>query len=48
VENLAPPGVDLQTIQPIGSRYTDYATKPNNERYVTPQKREEIYTVTET
>jgi len=27
-ENLAPPGIDPQTVQPIGSRYTDYATRP--------------------
>jgi hypothetical protein len=25
-ENLAPPGFDPQTVQPVGSRYTDYAT----------------------
>ena len=24
VENLAPPGFDLRTVQPIRSRYTDY------------------------
>jgi len=28
-ENLAPPpGFDLRTIQPVASRYTDYATRP--------------------
>ena len=27
-ENLAPPGFDPRTIQPVGSRYTDYATRP--------------------
>jgi len=27
-ENLAPPGFDPRTVQPIGSRYTDYATRP--------------------
>ena len=27
-ENLAPPEVDPRTIQPVGSRYTDYATRP--------------------
>jgi len=27
-ENLTPPGFDPQTILPIGSRYTDYATRP--------------------
>jgi len=27
-ENLAPPGFDPWTVQPIGSRYTDYATQP--------------------
>jgi hypothetical protein len=23
-----PPGFDLRTVQPVGSRYTDYATRP--------------------
>jgi hypothetical protein len=27
-ENLAPPGFNPQTVQPISSRYTDYATQP--------------------
>jgi len=27
-ENLAPPGFDPRTVQPIASRYTDYATRP--------------------
>ena len=27
-ENLAPPGFDPRTAQPVGSRYTDYATRP--------------------
>jgi hypothetical protein len=27
-ENLAPPGFDTRTVQPIASRYTDYATRP--------------------
>jgi len=27
-ENLAPPGLDPRTVQPVGSRYTDYATRP--------------------
>ena len=28
-ENLAPPpGFDPRSIQPVGSRYTDYATRP--------------------
>jgi len=27
-ENLAPPGFDPRTVQPIGSQYTDYATRP--------------------
>ena len=30
VENLAPPGFDPRTVQPVGSRYTDYATRPVN------------------
>ena len=29
-ENLAPPGFDPRTIQPVGSRYTDYATQPTH------------------
>ena len=27
---LAPPGFDPRTIQPVGSRYTDYATRPTH------------------
>ena len=27
-ENLAPPGFDPRTFQPVTSRYTDYATRP--------------------
>ena len=27
-ENLALPGFDPRTVQPVGSRYTDYATRP--------------------
>jgi len=27
-ENLAPPGFDPRTVQPVGNRYTDYATRP--------------------
>jgi hypothetical protein len=27
VENLAPPGSDPRTVQPVGSRYTAYATR---------------------
>ena len=26
-----PPGFDPRTVQPVGSRYTDYATRPRNE-----------------
>jgi len=26
-ENLPPPGFDPRTVQPVGSRYTDYATQ---------------------
>jgi hypothetical protein len=25
-----PPGFDPRTVQPVGSRYTDYATRPTN------------------
>ena len=28
VENHAPPGFDPQTVQSVGSRYTDYTTRP--------------------
>jgi len=28
MENLASPRFDSRTVQPIGSRYTDYATRP--------------------
>ena len=28
-ENLAPPGFDLRTVQPVASRYTVYATRSN-------------------
>ena len=27
-ENLAPPEFDPRTVQPAGSRYTDYTTRP--------------------
>ena len=27
-ENLSPPEFDPRTVQPVGSRYTDYATRP--------------------
>jgi len=27
-ENLAPLGFDPRTVQPVGSRYTDYITRP--------------------
>jgi len=29
-ENLAPPGFDPWTIQPVGSCYTDFATRPTD------------------
>jgi hypothetical protein len=29
-ENLVSPGFDPRTVQPVGSRYTDYATRPTN------------------
>ena len=29
-ENLAPPGFDTRTVQPVGSRYTDYDTRPTH------------------
>ena len=33
-ENLSPPGYDPRTVQPVGSRYTDYATRPTNALYI--------------
>ena len=27
-ENLAPPGFDPRIVQPVGSRYTDYTSRP--------------------
>jgi len=27
-ENLVPTGIQPRTVQPVGSRYTDYATRP--------------------
>ena len=30
-ENLAPPGFDPRTVQPVASRYTDYVTRPATE-----------------
>ena len=30
-ENLAPLGFNPRTVQPVGSRYTDYATRPTKE-----------------
>ena len=29
-EDLTPPGFDPQTVQPVVSRYTDYATRPTS------------------
>ena len=29
-ENLAPLGFDPRTVQPVGSRYTDYTTQPTH------------------
>ena len=37
VENLAPPGFDPRTVQPIDSRYTDYATRPATTLDIQPQ-----------
>ena len=30
VGNLAPPGFDPRTVQPVAKRYTDYANEPTN------------------
>ena len=32
-ENLAPPGFDPRTVQPVGSLYTDYTTRPTLSDY---------------
>jgi len=42
VENLAPQGFDPRTVQPIGSRNTDYATRPNLQQML-PAKLHLIY-----
>jgi hypothetical protein len=34
-ENLAPPGFDPRTVQPVASSYTDCATRPGYEKYIT-------------
>ena len=31
-ENLAPPGFNPRTVQPVVSRYTDWATRPTNDK----------------
>jgi len=36
VENLAPQGFDPRTVQPVASRYTDYATRPTPEKVPGP------------
>jgi len=33
-EKLVPPGFDTRTVQPVGSRYTDYATRHTFDRYL--------------
>ena len=33
VENLAPPGFDPRTVQPVVIRYTDWATRPTLEEW---------------
>ena len=34
VRDISPPaGFDSRTVQPVGSRYTDYATRPTAEMY---------------
>jgi hypothetical protein len=35
VENLAPPGFDSRTVQPVVSRYSDWATRPAVAIYTT-------------
>jgi hypothetical protein len=34
-ENLAPPGFDPRTVQPVLSRYTDWATRPTTHECIT-------------
>ena len=44
-ENLAhPPGFDPRTVQPVGSRYTDYATR-NQMQPLQYTRHMDIYTV---
>jgi len=33
-ENLTPPGSDARTVQPVGSRYTDYATRFKDDTFL--------------
>ena len=33
-KKLAPSEFDPRTVQPVGSRYTDYATRPTNALYI--------------
>ena len=40
-ENFAPPGFDPRTVQPVGSRYTDYATRPTST--VSHSKKNKLY-----
>ena len=37
-ENLAPPGFDPRTVQPVASRYTDWATRPTYKQDAASQK----------
>jgi hypothetical protein len=42
-ENLAPPlGFDPRTVQPVGSRYTDYAIRPTTNLLLTDSNRSRI------
>jgi len=44
-ENLAPTGFDPRTAQPVGSRYTDYATLPNGIEIIQNQSQEVMKTL---
>ena len=44
-ENLAPPGFDPQTVQPVASRFIDYATRPTFITYITETSRAREFSV---
>jgi len=46
-ENLAPSGLDPRTVQPVASRYTDWATEPTNTEYQSNNWNQRIFCVSE-